>query len=75
MPAKAANGGKKQGAKKAATGAATKSATKTAKKMTIRPLDGFPVVRDLVIDRSEYFANVQALEPWIQRGSPYGGFP
>ena len=35
MPAKAANGGKKQGAKKAATGAATKSATKTAKKKSV----------------------------------------
>lgn len=43
--------------------------------MTIRPLAGFPVVRDLVIDRSRYFANVHAIRPWIQRQRPYGGFP
>ena len=43
--------------------------------MVVRPLAGFPVVRDLVIDRSRYFAHVQSLEPWIQRKRPYGGFP
>lgn len=43
--------------------------------MTVRPLAGFPVVRDLVIDRSRYFDNVQSLQPWIQRQQPYGGFP
>ena len=43
--------------------------------MTIRPLAGFPVIRDLVIDRSRYFTNVQAIRPWIQRQRPYGGFP
>ena len=43
--------------------------------MIVQPLAGFPVVRDLVIDRSRYFANVQSLEPWMQRGRPYGGFP
>ena len=43
--------------------------------MLVQPLAGFPVVRDLVIDRSRYFANVQALEPWMQRKRPYGGFP
>ena len=43
--------------------------------MTVRPLAGFPVVRDLVIDRSQYFANVQSIDPWIQRKRPYGGFP
>ena len=43
--------------------------------MVVRPLAGFPVVRDLVVDRSRYFENVQALEPWMQRKRPYGGFP
>ena len=43
--------------------------------MLVRPLAGFPIVRDLVIDRSQYFANVQSIEPWIQRKRPYGGFP
>ena len=43
--------------------------------MIVRPLAGFPVVRDLVIDRSRYFADVQSMEPWLQRKRPYGGFP
>ena len=43
--------------------------------MIVRPLAGFPVIRDLVIDRSRYFANVQSLELWIQRKRPYDGFP
>ena len=43
--------------------------------MVVRPLAGFPVVRDLVIDRSRYFADVQSLDPWMQRERPYGGFP
>ena len=43
--------------------------------MLVQPLAGFPVVRDLVIDRSNYFANVQSLEPWLQRKRSYGGFP
>ena len=46
-----------------------------ARDMTVRPLDGFPVIRDLVIDRSGYFNNVQTLQPWIQRKRPYAGFP
>ena len=45
------------------------------REMVVRPLAGFPVVRDLVVDRSGYFENVQALEPWMQRKRPYGGFP
>ena len=43
--------------------------------MVVRPLAGFPVVRDLVVDRSRYFEDVQSLEPWMQRRRPYGGFP
>ena len=43
--------------------------------MLVRPLAGFPVVRDLVIDRSQYFANVQSIDPWIKRKRPYAGFP
>ena len=45
------------------------------REMVVQPLAGFPVVRDLVVDRSRYFENVQALEPWLQRKRPYGGFP
>ena len=43
--------------------------------MLVQPLAGFPVVRDLVIDRSRYFANVQSLEPWLKRKRSYAGFP
>ena len=43
--------------------------------MLVQPLAGFPVVRDLVIDRSHYFENVQSLEPWLKRKRSYGGFP
>ena len=43
--------------------------------MLVQPLAGFPVVRDLVIDRSRYFANVQSLEPWLKRKRAYAGFP
>lgn len=43
--------------------------------MTIRPLDGFPVVRDLAIDRSSYFDNVQQLNPLFERRGEYSGFP
>lgn len=45
------------------------------REMTIRPLDGFPVIRDLVIDRSKYVSDVQSLQPWMQRKDSYGGFP
>ncbi len=43
--------------------------------MLVRPLAGFPIVRDLVIDRSQYFADVQSIDPWIKRKRPYAGFP
>ena len=43
--------------------------------MLIEPLTNFPVVRDLVIDRSRYFSNLMALEPALQRGKAYPGFP
>lgn len=43
--------------------------------MTVRPLSGFPVIRDLVIDRSRYFEDVQSLSPWFDRQQVYSGFP
>ncbi len=43
--------------------------------MTVRPLAGFPVIRDLVIDRSRYFEDVQSLSPWFDRQQAYSGFP
>ncbi len=44
--------------------------------MIIEPLDQFPVVRDLVIDRTQYVNNLLAIDPFLDRGDePYSGFP
>lgn len=43
--------------------------------MVIEPLAGFPVMRDLVIDRSEYETALASIQPWLQRGTPYTSFP
>jgi fumarate reductase (CoM/CoB) subunit B len=43
--------------------------------MTIEPLHNLPVVRDLVIDRAPYEEALQRMQPRIQRGAPYPGFP
>lgn len=43
--------------------------------MTIEPLPNFPVIRDLVIDRSAYEERTTLLEPVLQREDPYPGFP
>ncbi len=43
--------------------------------MVIKPLPHFPVIRDLVVDRGAYTQNLLALEPAIQRGEAYTGFP
>lgn len=43
--------------------------------MTIEPLRNLPVVRDLTVDRQPYERLVLSLKPWIERGSPYPGFP
>lgn len=37
------------------------------KEMTIEPLDDFPVIRDLVIDRSAYDKRIRDLKPYIER--------
>jgi succinate dehydrogenase/fumarate reductase iron-sulfur protein len=43
--------------------------------MTIEPLRNLPVVRDLTVDRRPYEKRFLELAPWIERGSPYAGFP
>jgi len=43
--------------------------------MTIEPLRNLPVIRDLVVDRTRYEDKVASLEPWLERPSPYTGFP
>lgn len=43
--------------------------------MTIEPLRNLPVIRDLVVDRTPFEEKVARLEPWIERPTPYSGFP
>ena len=45
------------------------------KEMTIEPLPYFPVIRDLVIDRSTYDNAVQKVSPYLQRKEPPAQIP
>lgn len=40
------------------------------KKVVIRPLPGFPVVRDLVVDMSQFYAQYEKTEPYLQNDEP-----
>jgi fumarate reductase iron-sulfur subunit len=37
------------------------------KPMVIEPLEGFPVVRDLVVDMTSFMNKLQSVKPWIMR--------
>jgi len=37
-----------------------------SKKIVIRPLPGFPVVRDLVVDMSQFYQQYERVEPYLQ---------
>jgi succinate dehydrogenase / fumarate reductase iron-sulfur subunit len=39
-------------------------------KLTLRPLPGLPVIRDLVIDMSQFYAQYNKIEPYLQNDSP-----
>ena len=39
-------------------------------KLVIRPLPAFPVVRDLVVDMSLFYAQYEKIEPYLQNNSP-----
>ena len=39
-------------------------------KLVIRPLPGLPVVRDLVVDMSLFYAQFEKIEPYLQNNSP-----
>jgi succinate dehydrogenase / fumarate reductase iron-sulfur subunit len=39
-------------------------------KLVIRPLPGLPVVRDLVVDMSLFYAQYEKIEPYLQNDSP-----
>ena len=33
--------------------------------VVLRPLPGFPVIRDLIVDMSQFFAHYHAIRPWL----------
>lgn len=35
-------------------------------KIVLRPLPGFPVIRDLVVDLSQFYQQYERIEPWLQ---------
>ena len=39
-------------------------------KLVLRPLPGLPVVRDLVVDMSQFYAQYRKIEPFLQNDSP-----
>ena len=39
-------------------------------KLVVRPLPGLPVVRDLVVDMSLFYAQYEKIEPYLQNNSP-----
>lgn len=38
--------------------------------ITIRPLPGQPVIRDLVVDLDNFYRQYRAAEPWLEAGAP-----
>lgn len=42
------------------------SALRGKAKITIRPLPGLPVVRDLVVDMSQFYTQYEKIKPWLQ---------
>lgn len=43
--------------------------------MTIEPLPNFPIIRDLVIDRSSYDSRTRYMKLWLERAKPPTKFP
>ena len=39
-------------------------------KLILRPLPGLPVIRDLVIDMSQFYAQYEKIEPYLQNDTP-----
>lgn len=39
-------------------------------KLVLRPLPGLPVIRDLVIDMSQFYAQYRKIEPYLQNDTP-----
>jgi fumarate reductase (CoM/CoB) subunit B len=43
--------------------------------MLIEPLRNVPVLRDFVVDRTPFERKLASFEPWLERTTPYPGFP
>jgi len=39
-------------------------------KVTLRPLPGRPVIRDLIVDLEQFYKQYRAVEPWLQNNDP-----
>ena len=46
------------------------SETVKGNKLVIRPLPGLPVIRDLVVDMSMFYAQYEKIQPFLQNDSP-----
>ncbi|UTW45852.1 succinate dehydrogenase iron-sulfur subunit [bacterium SCSIO 12696] len=42
-------------------------------KLVLRPLPGLPVIRDLVVDMSQFYAQYRKVEPYLQNDTPVEG--
>ena len=43
-------------------------------KLVLRPLPGLPVVRDLVVDMSMFYAQYEKVQPYLQNDTPGAGY-
>jgi succinate dehydrogenase / fumarate reductase, iron-sulfur subunit len=39
-------------------------------KIVLRPLPGFPIIRDLVVDMAQFYAQYEKIEPYLQNDGP-----
>lgn len=39
-------------------------------KVVLRPLPGFPIIRDLVVDMAQFYAQYEKIEPYLQNDAP-----
>ncbi|WP_370978192.1 succinate dehydrogenase iron-sulfur subunit [Agaribacterium sp. ZY112] len=46
------------------------SASVKKNKLILRPLPGLPIIRDLVIDMSQFYAQYEKIEPYLQNNTP-----
>lgn len=65
------NGRPRQACTALIASALAKSKTKT---ITVAPFSKFPLVRDLIVDRSQMFENLKVVHGWIDAGSNEAGF-